>query len=213
MGAPLAFAALQGLSSILGGLTSEAGYKKVSNFDPIQKQLHAQRGRQALGLGGAGGGYQNAMGILQGYLDPESDQYQNFEAPYLQKFNQQVIPGLAERFAGFGAQGGGLSSSGFGQALGAAGANLQTDLAAMKANMQRNSISDILNQYNQMTSGVMGAQPFSQVAQGPGTLSSIFSGIGGMANPYGAPDLGGASSIPKVKSGSISFGGNAATGS
>jgi hypothetical protein len=205
MGAPLAFAALQGLSSVLGGLTSNAGYKKVSNFDRIQKQLHGQRGNQALGLGGAGGGYENAIGLLQDYLNPESDIYQNFEAPYLQRFNQQTVPGLAERFAGFGAQGGALSSSGFGQALSTAGANLQTDLAAMKANMQRNSIADILNQYNTLSSGVMGAQPFSQVAQSPGTLSSIFSGIGGMANPYGAPDLGGGSSLPKLKSGSISF--------
>lgn len=205
---PFAAMAAQGIASGIGSASSNAGYKKQNNFDSAQKILHAQRGLQAKNLGQPGGAYDKSIGLLQGYLDPNSDVYQNFEAPYLQKFNQQVIPGLAERFAGFGAQGGGLSSSGFGQALGAAGANLQTDLVAMKANMQRQSISDILNQYNQMSTGVMNDQPFSRVAQAPGTFSSIMSGIGGMKNPYGAPQLGGENyGIPK-QSGSISFGGN-----
>src|SRR5271170_2333198 len=63
----------------------------------------------------SGGGVEQAFQLLQGYLDPNSEQYKNFEAPYLQQFNQQTIPGLAEKFAGYGGGlGGGLSSSGFG---------------------------------------------------------------------------------------------------
>jgi hypothetical protein len=205
MGAPLAFAAAQGLSSILGGATSKAGYKKVSNFDKTQQALHAQRGQKAQNLGGQGGGYENAMGILQGYLDPNSSQYQNFEAPYRQEFEQQTVPGLAERFAGYGGMGGGLSSSGFGQALGAAGANLQTNLAQLKSNLQRSSISDILNQYNQLSSGVLGAQPYSYMEQGPGMLSNALSSFGGIQNPFSAGGgLGGGTRAP-MKSGSISF--------
>jgi len=205
---PMTMMALaQAASSVAGGLTSKAGYQKQSNFDKTQKALHGLRGQQAQQLGGPGGGYENAMGILQGYLDPNSDQYQNFEAPYMQEFNQQTVPGLAERFAGFGANSGALSSSGFGQALGAAGSNLQTNLAQMKSQMQRNSISDILNQYNQMSSGVMSAEPFSYGEQGPGALSNIFSSFGGMQNPFsgGSPNLGGGMQAPQ-KSGSISFG-------
>ena len=120
------------------------------------------------------------------------------------------MPGLAERFAGFGANSGALSSSVFGQALGAAGANLQTNLAQMKSQMQRSSISDILNQYNQLANGVMGAQPFSYGEQGPGALSNIFSSFGGMQNPFsgGSANLGGGMQAPQ-KSGSISFGGQA----
>jgi len=201
MAAP-AFMAFQGLSSILSGLTDQSGYKKQSNFDKNQKNIYGQMNQQANQLGAQGGGYENAMGLLQDYLNPQSDVYKNFEAPYMQQFEQQTIPGIAEKFAGMGAMGGGLSSSGFGQALGAAGANLQTDLASMKSQMQRQSIGDILGQYNKLTSGIMGAQPFTQEAQGPGTLSSIFGGLGGMSNPFGAFTGGG----NKQKSGSISFG-------
>lgn len=45
-------------------------------------------------------------------------------------FQQNTIPSIAERFSSLGAQ----RSSAFGQQLGAAGANLERDLAAMKAN-------------------------------------------------------------------------------
>ena len=44
-------------------------------------------------------------------------------------FNQQTVPSIAERFTSMGGQGG----SGFAQALGSAGANLQQSLAALKA--------------------------------------------------------------------------------
>lgn len=199
------FAITQAISSVAGGATDQSGYKKVSNFDKNQKGIYGDWTRQANQLSGNGGGYENAMSLLQGYLDPNSDQYQNFEKPYLQQFEQQTIPGLAERFAGFGAQGGGLSSSGFGQSLGAAGANLQTDLASMKSNMQRQSIQDIIGQYNKISGGVMGAEPFSYVDQGPGLLSNIFSGFGGAKNPFGSPGAQRSGQPTPLKAGSISF--------
>jgi len=128
-----------------------------------------------------GGGANKAMGLLEKYMDPNSDIYKNFEAPYMQKFEQQTIPRLAEQFAGFGANSGALSSSGFGQALGAAGANLQTDLAAMKSGMQRNSINDYLGQFNTMTGQALNAQPFAYYQQQPG---------GGAMNAFGANAAG-----------------------
>lgn len=206
MGAPLAMALGQIGSSLLGGLTDQSGYKKVSNFDKTQKGIYKRLGQQTNQLGQQGGGYEQAIGILQQYLNPESDVYKNFEAPYRQEFEQQTVPGLAERFAGMGAQGGALSSSGFGQALGAAGANLQTNLAQLKSGLQRQSIGDIINQYNKLSGGILSAQPFSYMDQGPGGLSNALSGFGGMKNPFGAPNLGGGSSTNAPKSGSISFG-------
>lgn len=188
---PGTFALISMIASGMGGLTDQSGYKKVPNFDRNQQNIYNQWNQQASQLGGAGGGYQNAMQLLQDYLNPQSDVYKNFEKPYLQEFEQKTVPGLAEKFAGFGAQGGGLSSSGFGQALGAAGANLQTDLASMKSQMQKQSISDIMNQYNKLTGGIMNAQPFSYMDQGPGMLSNLFSSIGQSKNPFGAPKLGG----------------------
>ena len=140
------------------------------------------------------GGYGDSMSLLQQYLNPESDVYKNFENPYRQEFEQQTVPGLAERFAGLGAMGGGLSSSGFGQALGAAGANLQTQLASMKQQYQRQSINDLLNQYNQLTNTGLNARTFENTYQpgSTGLLGGLGSGIGaGIGTALGGP-LGGA---------------------
>lgn len=164
--------------------------KKVNNFDSQQGQLHNSILSQLLQMQGQGGGYSNALQILQDYLNPQSDAYQNFEQPYLDQFNQQTIPGLAEQFAGAGGgMGGGLSSSGFGQALGAAGANLQTNLAQMKSGLQRQSVNDLFAQFNQQSQQGLNAQPFSykqqQGSQGllQSGLNAFLGGLGGGFNP------------------------------
>lgn len=173
----------QALSSVAGGLTDQSGYKKVSNFDKTQQGLYNQMGRAL----GQGGGFQNAFGALQGYLDPNSQAYGDFEAPYRTQFNEQTLPMIAERFAGAGANSGALSSSGFGQALGGAGAQFESNLAGLKEQMRRASIGDILGQYQNF----LGQKPYHYREQGPGALSSIFSSLGGMSNPFGAPKFGG----------------------
>jgi len=146
----------------MGGLGSwlfgqETKTKKLPVYNQGQNQLLEMMMSQLMGggqqgFGGSQGGYGNAMGILQQYLNPQSDIYKNFEQPYMDQFNQETIPMLAERFAGMGGGlgAGATSSSGFGQSIGAAGANLQHQLASMKSGMQRGSIQDILGQYNQM---------------------------------------------------------------
>jgi hypothetical protein len=158
------------LHFLTGGITTKKGrgflfgeddkLKQLENLSPEQQQILQQLLGNVQGMGGQGA-YGQATNLLQQYLDPQSDIYKNFEAPYRQEFEQQTVPMLAERFAGQGAQGGALSSSGFGQALGAAGSNLQTNLAQMKSGLQRQSISDILGQYNTMAGLGLGTQPFS----------------------------------------------------
>ena len=144
-------------------------------------------------MSGQGGGMQEAMQTLMGFLDPNSEQYKNFEAPYMQQFNQQTIPGLAEKFAGFGGgMGGGLSSSGFGQALGAAGSNLQTQLAQMKSQMQRQAVGDLFGQYNQMGSQGLGTRAFENQYQ-PGSTGLLGSAITGLTGGVGlgaGPQIG-----------------------
>lgn len=159
--------ALPGFFGGLGGFGSQqaSGPQQLPTKNKQQMQLL----QQMLGSLGAGGQLGQAqgqgLGILQQYLDPNSDIYKNFEAPFMQKFEQQTVPGLAERFAGMGAMGGGLSSSGFGQALSSAGSNLQTQLAAMKSGLQRSAINDIFGQYNQMANLGIGTDPFAYYQQ------------------------------------------------
>lgn len=64
--------------------------------------------------------------MLGGQVGEQPD-FETFAAPYKRQFNEQIIPGISERFAGLG----GLSSSGFQQSLGQAGAGLSENLASM----------------------------------------------------------------------------------
>jgi len=164
--------------------------KQKTTLAPQQEQLLNQLLQSLTGMGGQQGAYGQATGLLQDYLNPESDVYSNFEAPYRQQFEQETIPMLAERFAGAGAQGGALSSSGFGQALGAAGAGLQTNLAHMKSQMQRQSIGDILGQYNTMAGLGLGTSPFMYMNR-PGTGGLVPSMLTGFAQGLGGAARGG----------------------
>lgn len=64
-----------------------------------------------------------------------------FEAPLMNQFNEQVVPGIAERFAGVGA----MSSSGLNQALAQASKGLMTELGAQRAGLMANMVPQALS--------------------------------------------------------------------
>ncbi len=169
--------------------------KKLPTMDQGQQQFFNSLLAQLMGMQGQGGGFGQSMGLLQDYLNPESNVYKNFEAPYMQQFEQQTIPQLAERFAGLGGGmgAGGMASSGFGQALGAAGANLQTNLASMKSQLQRQSINDLLQQYMGMGQMALGKDPFAYQYQpgGMGFLPSM-----AIAGAQGFGEMAGKTAFP-----------------
>lgn len=191
---------------------------QVSNYSPEQQQFFEQIMQMLNPQGQVGQGFGQGMSQMQQMLDPSSEAMQRFSDPYMQQFEQQTVPGLAERFAGAGAMGGGLSSSGFGQALSSAGSNLGTNLAGLKSQLQMGAAKDLMGQYNQMGQMGMNAQPFSYYEQ-PGSmgmlpmmaagyagggfpgagagLSSMWDmmtggGAGGQRNPIGASGVAGA---------------------
>lgn len=171
----IATAAGSFLASKFGGGGSKDRVKKMPTFTRGQSRFFDSFLRQMQGLQGSA--YPQAMGQLQGLLDPNSQIYKDVSAPYMRQFNEQTVPQLAERFAG-GAQGGALSSSGFGQALSTAGAGLNENLASLRAQLQQNAIQSILGQYNQGAATALGQQPFAY-AQRQGTQSPLQAGIGG----------------------------------
>lgn len=71
-----------------------------------------------------------------------------FEAPLLQQFEQQVMPQIAERFGGAGAG----SSSALNQTLARAGQDLQTQIAAVRANLMNQASGQALS-YSQAQEG------------------------------------------------------------
>lgn len=84
-------------------------------------------------------------GFLQNLLSrsPE-DHYQDFAAPYMRQFREQIVPEIAERFTGPNAQ----KSSAFQQALGGAGAGLAENLASLKGNLINQMLSQQLQGAN-----------------------------------------------------------------
>lgn len=123
-----------------------SGYKAFSTLNPQQQQLF---GGQAQGFGQL---QPQIMQYLQGLLSGSPEATAAFEAPYMRQFREETVPGLAQQFAGLGA----LSSSGFQQSLGQAGAGLSENLAALREGLRSQAagqgmqgIHDLLNMSTQ----------------------------------------------------------------
>lgn len=155
--------------------------KKFQNLTPEQQQFLST----FIGdLQQSRGGYNKALNQTEQFLDPNSQAYRDFEDPYIREFEQQTVPGLAEKFAGYGAESGALSSSGFGQALGSAGANLKSTLANLKAQMMRTAAQDLFGQYNQQSATALGTNSFTNAYQ-PGTKGFGANALEGIAGGFG----------------------------
>lgn len=161
--------------------------EKLTTLDPAQSKF-LQNMFAMLGGGQVGQGFQQSQQYLMDLLDPSSDVYKKFEEPYMKQFEQEIVPGIAERFAGASPMGGGaLSSSGFGQSLSAAGGQLQSQLASMKEGLRNQAVQGLMNQYNQMAGLGMGVQPFGYQYQqaSPGLFQNLAGGAAQGLMSYG----------------------------
>ena len=96
---------------------------------------------------------------LMNYKSPQLQPYQfeDIEKPALEQWEQQVIPGILERFAGANA----LSSSGLQQTLGQAAKGLETNLAANRA--QANMNRDVTNLSAKMNQPIIRQNALNQL--------------------------------------------------
>jgi hypothetical protein len=154
------------LDFILG---SKPKMSRISTMSSGQEQVQAQILGLLNQLGGAQGGVPSAIELFKRMLDPASNQ--DFEDRYRQQYEQEVEPMLAERYAGAGA----LSSSGFGQALGAGRSSLESNLANLASARQMQGASGLTNLYSGLLGQHQGAQPFAYLQQPPsaGFLPSL----------------------------------------
>ena len=112
-------------------------------YNPEQQQTLDYTNQQArTGITG-NRSYQLGSDYINRLMSNDPEAYAAFEAPYKQQFEQQVIPGIGERYAGMGA--GNQSSSAFRNELAQAGGNYTTGLAALRANMQMQALPQALN--------------------------------------------------------------------
>ncbi len=133
---------------------------------------------------GQGGGFQQAnqydQGLLQGGPGDQGA-FDQFASPYLQQFQEQIAPKIAEQFAGAGA----LSSSGFGQALGGAGAGLQSQLAQLFSQLQQGAAGRQQNQFQNLSQLGLGYNPFAYHEK-PGSTGALIPIATGFAQGFGS---------------------------
>lgn len=159
-------------------------WKMKSTLRPEQEPLANQLIQAGLGRG-AGGAQGMAADYYRDLLGNNPEDLQAMVAPEMRNFNENIIPGISEQFAGMGA--GGLSSSGFRNAAVGAGADLQERLASLRAQLRQHGAQGLQN------IAQAGTQRFSQPIFQPGTpgfLEQIApaagTAIGSFAGPFGA---------------------------
>jgi hypothetical protein len=159
--------------------------EQVSTLMKSQQPLYDQL--QAANAGkGAGGSFGEAADYYRDLLDPNSQTAQQMAAPQMRQFNEEIIPGLSEQFAGMGS--GGLSSSGFRNAAVNAGTDLSERLGAMRAQLRQQGAAGLSNL------GQQGLQSYSQnMETQPGSQGllqqaapAIGTALGSFAGPVGA---------------------------
>lgn len=116
-------------------------YKQQSMLSPEQQQLWQQLNAAMQGQG-AGGAWGQAADYYRDLLSDDSDTFNAMMAPEMRRFNEDIIPGLAEQFAGMGS--GGLSSSGFRNAGIQAGTDLQERLGSLRAQLRQQGAAGLM---------------------------------------------------------------------
>lgn len=179
------------------------GMSRVDMFDSRQKKLYKDMIKRinpkALDLLNSPI-FKQSQKYVSDFLKSSPDQqYKNFEKPIMTQFQQEVVPGIAERFAGMGAE----NSSGFQQSLGAAGANLSERLGmlreGLKSNYQQQQLQAAgmganmaqmpVNNQMQMTNMALGTSPYGFSGQQPGFMQGMVPGLGSAVGSWGTSKL------------------------
>lgn len=85
---------------------------------------------------GGGNALQNLLGMAGG----DQSAFSQLEAPMMQKFQREILPGIANRYSGSGIS----SSSGMQNAMATAATDFGTNMQAQRMNMMQQSIRDVL---------------------------------------------------------------------
>lgn|SRR5574338_117871 len=151
---------------------------------PIKNQLY---GAAQKGQGGAFGQVADYYGDL---LSNDSEDFNAYAAPEMRRFNEQIIPGLAEQFAGMGS--GALSSSGFRNAAVSAGTDLSERLGAIRAQLRQQGAQGLQNlgqqSLGQFSENIMrpATQGFAQQIAAPLAKAGLAFATGGASLPFTA---------------------------
>jgi hypothetical protein len=181
-------------------------HKRVSTLTKQQQPLADQLVNAGLSPG-AGGAFGTAADYYRNLMSDNPADFDSFAAPEQRRFNEQIIPDLAEQFAGMGS--GALSSSGFRNAAVNAGTDLSERLGAIRANLRQAGAQGLSN------IGQAGLQNFSQdVMTQPGTQGVLSPALGALGTAFLGPAGGAVGSLAgnwlsnSIKGSTSPYGGN-----
>ncbi len=156
-----------------GGAFTRAGEeRRFERFTPQQQQLTDMLRNILTGQG------QQPQGGLLGNLFGEEG-FQSYAQPAIRAFQEQIVPGIAERFSGGAGIPGAASaqrSSGFQQQLARSGEDLATRLGEARGQQQQQLLGSLLGQ-------VM--QPQFHTQYTPGGPTGLATGLGQVASGIG----------------------------
>lgn len=128
--------------------------------------------------------YQSGQSYLNRLLSNDPEIMKSFEQPALRQYNEQIVPALAERFTGIGAQ----NSSSFQNALAQSGKDLALDLQGLRSGLQFQALpqafqyasapSELGLQLGRLGLGTQAVQNYFQEGQ-PGFVQQILAALGG----------------------------------
>jgi hypothetical protein len=127
-------------------------------------------------------GYQQGNEWLSNLFN-DPDFFRSFEAPLMRQYEEEIIPGLANRFASMGS-GGSTGSTAFRNQLAREGSNLSTNIAALRGGMQQQGVNQSLQYAQQPFQNLMSmygqalGQPVNNQYQPPSA------GMGALAAPF-----------------------------
>jgi hypothetical protein len=116
--------------------------KNVSTLRKEQEPLYRQGVNAGLGPG-AGGAFGDAADYYRNMLSDNPSDLASYAAPALRQYNQDIVPGISEQFAGMGA--GGLSSSGFRNAQIQGATDLAERIGQIRANLRQSAAQGLQN--------------------------------------------------------------------
>ena len=181
-----------GLMNFLFGKKGEM--EQHSTMSGGQQDLLSQLLGGLSGGATGGGAMGSGMEFLQNLLGGDTSQ---FKAPLMRQFNEEIVPGLSERFTGMGE--GAQRSGAFAQSLGKAGAGLSENLGAMRGQLQMQG----LGQLGQMMGQGLGTRSFENVyrPETTGFIGGMAPGIGAALGTAATGGFGGAGGLAAGVSG------------
>jgi hypothetical protein len=182
----LSGAAMQGGNK--GEFKSNYNPNQLNTLDNILQQIKSMKGGQDITQNP---NYQSGANWLQDLYNDENF-YKNFEAPLQRQFQEETVPGLANRFSGMGS-GGSLGSTAFRNQLAREGSNLSTNISALRGGMQQQGVNQSLgyaqapvNQYMQLLQQALNPTQTAYMPPSQGFFGPILGSLaGGAASGYG----------------------------